>query len=136
MVIYMIVLIYFLLFSGELGRQNTGDGYHYNLIPFLEIKRFAVHWDKVGVFASILNLVGNVLAFVPYGLLKSMITGKSTTFIQILFQTLRISLGLECMQLFFQCGSFDVDDIILNVVGGGFGYVIYYLYNMGREENA
>ena len=39
--------------------------------------------------------------------------------------SLGLSLSLECLQLIFSIGSFDVDDLILNVSGGLLGYGIF-----------
>ena len=36
-----------------------------------------------------------------------------------------LSLGVEVMQLLTKVGSFDVDDILLNTVGGVIGFLIY-----------
>jgi len=45
-----------------------------------------------------------------------------------LFVTFIVSVTIECTQLFIG-RVFDVDDIILNVVGGACGYFIYTLIN-------
>ena len=51
-----------------MGRTYAERTYHYNLVPFREIKRFLVHRETIGIMAVMLNLVGNIVAFVPYGL--------------------------------------------------------------------
>ena len=36
-----------------------------------------------------------------------------------------LSLFVESMQLIFKVGSFDVDDMLLNTVGAGLGFLVY-----------
>lgn len=38
-----------------------------NLVPFKEIKRFIIYYRQIGINAVILNLAGNVVAFMPFG---------------------------------------------------------------------
>ena len=40
-ILYILLLVYFLLFSEEYGRTVTEERlYRYNLVPFVEIRRF------------------------------------------------------------------------------------------------
>ena len=50
--------------------------YRYNLVPFVEIRRFWTYRKIVGTFALFTNVFGNVLGFVPYGFILPVITGK------------------------------------------------------------
>ena len=65
--IYLILLGYFLFFAESMGRQNHGDEYRYNLILFQEIKRFIYHADILGIKAVAINILGNVVVFMPFG---------------------------------------------------------------------
>ena len=38
-----------------------------------------------------------------------------------------LSLVVELLQLIFKVGSFDVDDLLLNTVGGMLGFLVYFL---------
>lgn len=40
------------------------------------------------------------------------------------------TLTVECLQYFFRVGSFDVDDLILNTVGGIFGFGVFKLLSV------
>ena len=65
--IYFVVLFYFLFFSEEMGRTYSERAYHYNLVPLKEIARFVKYWRVLGMKAVLLNILGNVAAFLPFG---------------------------------------------------------------------
>lgn len=76
-VLYILLLIYFLFFSEEYGRVAAEERvYRYNLIPFVEIRRFWTYREQLGVFAVVTNLFGNVIGFVPYGFILPVIARK------------------------------------------------------------
>ena len=43
--------------------------------------------------------------------------------------------GVEVMQLLTKVGSFDVDDILLNTVGGVLGFLIYMTGDLIRRRH-
>ena len=67
-VIYIIFLVYFLFFSEEYGRAAEAQRvYRYNLIPFVEIRRFWIYREQLGtfaVFSNILSLTVEVIQLV------------------------------------------------------------------------
>lgn len=68
-ILYVLALIYFLFFSEEYGRAAMEERqYRYNLIPFVEIRRFWVYRKQLGLMAVVTNLFGNVIGFLPFGL--------------------------------------------------------------------
>ena len=76
-VLYVLLLIYFLFFSEEYGRVAAEEReYRYNLIPFIEIRRFWIYREQLGVFAVVTNLLGNVIGFIPYGFILPVIARK------------------------------------------------------------
>lgn len=132
--IYLILLIYFLFFAESTGRTYEGRGYHYNLVPFLEIRRFLAHWEHLGIFAVVLNLLGNVVAFVPFGIFLPAMSPRFRSFWRIALCTFGFSLLVELLQLVCKVGSFDVDDLFLNTVGGALGYMAFVLLNRVRRH--
>ena len=62
--VYLAVLCYFLFFAENMGRTFTEREYHYNLMPLKEIKRFWIYRETLGLWSVVLNLVGNVAAFI------------------------------------------------------------------------
>lgn len=132
--IYLAALVYFVFFAEEYGRTNISDELMYNLIPFQEITRYIEYRAMIGMPAVILNLVGNVLAFVPFGFLVPMINSAERRTYMIFLLSLELSLIIEVIQLFTRVGSFDVDDLILNVTGGLIGYWGYRaIRSLGRK---
>ncbi len=123
--LYIVLLSYFLFFSEQFGRGTTTAGYRYNLELFLEIKRFYKYREQVGFDAFLINILGNVLAFMPFGYLLPLLNRKYRRFFYVLFITIIFSLAVEAVQMLTQVGIFDVDDILLNTIGGVLGYLIF-----------
>ena len=124
---YFVVLFYFLFFSEELGRTYSERTYHYNLVPFHEIRRFIVYRHTLGWKAVVLNLFGNVLAFVPFGFFLPVHSVRCRKFWCTVLYSFELSLSVEVLQLICKVGSFDVDDLILNTLGAALGYLAYRL---------
>ncbi|MDE5863845.1 MAG: VanZ family protein [Lachnospiraceae bacterium] len=135
----MIILVYFLLLSDGFGRGNKYIDFRYNLIPFREIIRFIKYRNYIDFYSVVVNLIGNVAAFMPFGALIRWVVNKKVRWYQAVLYTLLFSLSVELLQLVAKVGVFDVDDLILNTVGGLFGFWVYYillLVNRRRERNA
>lgn len=100
-----------------------------NFIPFQEIFRYSI-----GSRLFFKNIIGNVLLFVPYGFFASFYL-KLKKPIKVLLISFIASLSIESTQ--FMIGRvFDVDDILLNIVGGLLGFTIYYLFDyLGEKFN-
>lgn len=123
--LYIILLSYFLFFSEHYGRAYVIEGYRYNLTFFKEIRRFIEYRQQLGFESFVVNVLGNVLAFAPYGFLLPMINKRYRSFFKIMLLTIMFSLTVETIQLFLKVGIFDVDDIILNTLGGIVGYLFF-----------
>ena len=54
--------------------------YRYNLKPFEEIKRFIRYRELIGFEGFIVNIVGNVIAFVPFGMFLPVLTKERVGF--------------------------------------------------------
>ena len=55
-------------------------------------------------------------------------------FFQTLLYSFALSLGVEIFQLFARVGSFDVDDLLLNTLGGILGYILFLICNIIRRK--
>ena len=106
--------------------QNGRDAYHYNLVLFKEIKRFWQYRHQLGFFAMFTNLFGNVIIFIPFGFFLPMASKYRSCF-ATLFWSFGLSLCVETFQLLTKVGSFDVDDILLNTIGGVAGHIIFVI---------
>ncbi len=111
--IIYILLLYQLLTSTEINK-NSG----FNLVPFTEIFRY-----EIGSKNFIYNVIGNIIIFIPFGYFVSGYV-KANKVSHILFISILSSLTVELVQL--QIGrSFDIDDILLNVVGSIIGFLLF-----------
>lgn len=133
LILYFLVLVYVCFFSEAYGRAEPSDTYHYNLIPFREIARFYIYRDVVGIRAFVLNLFGNVFAFMPFGLFIAILFKRKRHLKNILRMTFLLSLGIEIIQLLTRTGSFDVDDLILNTLGGVLGFLLFVVLDYIRR---
>lgn len=125
--IYLACLIYFMFFSESYGRTIVQQEYHYNLVPLREIWRFIKYRHVLGWGAVLINVVGNVAVFVPFGGAVPALFPKVQSFVQVMILSFSASLLAETMQLILKVGCFDVDDLLLNTLGGCIGYGVYSL---------
>ena len=134
-ILYVLLLVYFLFFSEEYGRVATEERmYRYNLIPFVEIRRFWIYRKQLGVFAVFTNIFGNVIGFIPYGFILPVIAHKCRRGTFIITSGFALSLLVETVQLFARVGCFDVDDLILNTLGAAIGYLLFVGCNYLRRK--
>lgn len=126
---YIIMLFYFMFFSERYGRTILHSDYNYNLKLFKEIRRFWNYRDILGTESVVLNLVGNVAGFIPFGIMIPFLSKKRRNFFLVTLLTLEFSLFIEVTQLITKAGSFDVDDLLLNTIGGSIGYIVFVIAN-------
>lgn len=109
--------------------QNREMGqWRVNLMPFNTISSELAHLSTGGYImqSALINLLGNIVPFIPLGFLLPLATSiKRYTFFTSLLHCFCIILFIEVFQLFTLLGSFDVDDIILNLCGCIIGYLLY-----------
>ena len=122
---YLCPLAYFMFFSESFGRTDTDRGYAYNLVPLKEITRYFRYYRTLGMPLFLINIVGNMVAFMPFGFFLPIISRRSRKWYNTVSFGLIFSLILETLQLIFKVGSFDVDDMLLNTVGAGLGFLVY-----------
>ena len=100
---------------------------HFNLIPFQEISRYSI-----GSRLFFKNVIGNLVLFVPYGFFACYHT-KINKWIPAFLMILFASVSIESTQLIIG-RIFDIDDIILNLIGGMLGYGIYFILQKIKEH--
>ena len=97
-----------------------------NFVPFHTIKLYIRMLPDT---LAMLNLVGNVAGFVPLGYLVPLVFKKHSSFFKTLVFGLLFILFIEIIQLLTGLGEFDVDDIILNMLGVLLGNIAYKVIN-------
>ena len=135
LILYMAFIVYFLLFSALYGRTGPASEYHYNLVLFREIRRFWTYRHQLGTYAVFSNLFGNVLIFMPFGFFLPM-ASRYRSFAAAVLYSFSLSLMVETFQLLTKVGSFDVDDLLLNTIGGAAGYIIFIICAAIRRHHA
>lgn len=113
-------IIYILLLYHIVTFQDNNYGTN-NLVPFKEILRYNI---TSSLFVK--NVLGNILLFVPFGLFTSYIVKNKTVFPTAIL-TFLVSCSIEFAQMCIGRTA-DVDDVILNTIGGIVGYIIYYVF--------
>lgn len=121
--VYILLLSYFLFFSERYGRDTITQ--QYNLELFKEIKRFIKYREQIGLEGFVVNIFGNVIAFMPYGFLLPLLNRAYRRFYSIGILSILFSLVVETAQLLLKVGVFDVDDVLMNSLGGILGYLIF-----------
>ena len=118
-----ILMLGFILYVMALFRVVTFQDVSWstsNLIPFKEMFRY-----DFGSKMFYRNVVGNMLMFIPYGFFTSYFL-KLKRPLHIFLMTFLVSITIETTQ--FMIGRvFDIDDIMLNVIGGLLGFAIFYV---------
>lgn len=133
LVIYWIIMLW-LLFGRSSDWTETLPytqllSQNINLTPFLTIRNY-LHVLRFSTDAALIrhcfiNLAGNVLLFIPLGILLPCSFLKMRRF-PWFFLTCAVGIGLvEGLQLLTLLGSLDVDDLILNLTGALIGFLLH-----------
>ena len=113
-------IIYILCLFQVVTNQDVVSWATNNFIPFKEILRY-----EFGSKLFVRNVIGNMVMFLPYGLFASIILRPKKSYI-IMFLVLVASISIEWVQMAIG-RVFDVDDILLNFLGGMLGYFLYVM---------
>lgn len=115
-----LVFVIYIMLLFNLVTTTDFSSYGNNFIPFKEMFRYEL---SSKLFYR--NVVGNVVLFIPFGYFVNYYC-KSKNITYPLVVTSIISLSIETIQMLLG-RSFDIDDIILNIIGGLIGYLFYVL---------
>lgn len=127
-VLYLIALVWILFFihtpsfaRSSLRFQDVSS----QLIPFRSIVRyFGASSSDNYVYLLFSNIIGNILLFVPWGILSAQIFPLLNSNMKVAAIAALASTTAELLQYVFHLGVFDVDDIFLNTLGGIAGYML------------
>ncbi len=95
--------------------------YSINLMPL----QFLFHAGGYTVRTWITNVLGNIVLFVPMGILVPTLFPKvkSWSWGRFILSAILLIVIIELVQLLLMCGQCDIDDVILNVSGMCIGFV-------------
>jgi glycopeptide antibiotics resistance protein len=129
--IFLLFVIVVVKFKGSLVELkdriqtfSSEDARNYNLIPLANIRIQLTH---ISEWWALRQILGNIIPFMPFGFLLPIVYSKINSFFKVFITGILSILFIELFQLFTKVGSFDVDDILLNIVGIMCGYVVLIL---------
>nr|WP_315023852.1 VanZ family protein [uncultured Aminipila sp.] len=109
-----LTIVFSVTISPDMGVSISSVGKNINLNPFMVLNNIAT---------NPMNFFGNMLMFVPLGILLVLLSYKCQKLHVTLLIGMGISLLIEFIQL-FESRSTDVDDVILNTIGTFAGYIV------------
>ncbi|MEG2322164.1 MAG: VanZ family protein [Bacilli bacterium] len=119
-------LIYIMCLYHTVTFQDVGWSTS-NFIPFKEMFRYSF-----GTKMFYRNVVGNMFLFVPFGFFISYFL-KLKKPLHIFILTFLTSITIELTQLGIG-RVFDIDDIILNIVGSLLGFILFYIIDKIKDK--
>lgn len=127
----LVFLIYcgtmlWLLFGQRMGSVPSLE--NVNLIPLETVKLYLrlIRGSNANLVRhAFINLAGNVILFIPLGWFLPRIWRSLRAFWKVFLLVLLLIVLVEILQYLTGLGSCDVDDLILNVPGAMFGYVLW-----------
>ena len=129
-IIYLLVQGYHLFLSDSLGKREIAESYRYNFTLLKEILRYVGNIDVIGLKLVVINIAGNIMAFVPFGIFVGYFLNNSKyTFIKTILLGLIFTVAIEGIQLITRVGICDVDDILLNFIGIVTGGICSKIFN-------
>ena len=137
-IVYILVLIYFLLFKNGVSIDRFLSRRSINIIPFYTIVHDIANIIDPDIYilesvSSTKNLFGNIILLIPFGCFLGLqnITGRKDAPINSVKDSFckiaKFCISIEVLQLISGLGVFDIDDILLNVLGGTIGIAFHKL---------
>ncbi|MDE6232238.1 MAG: VanZ family protein [Lachnospiraceae bacterium] len=125
---YIILLIFGVTVLGSLAIKITAghgviaDIHSLNIIPF----NFLRETWAMGERNKITQVIANILMFVPLGFITPVAFPKTRRLWKTAVYMAAFSFLIEFIQYFIG-RSADIDDLMLNTLGGILGYIIFYI---------
>ncbi len=131
-VVYTALMVYFLFLRSGF---DIGGSYwehlsmNINVVPLNTIRQMVYLIVNVSnphlLPYAIINLLGNVVGFIPFGVLLPCLLKQAQFMKKFLLYTIGVIIAVELIQLFSLRGSCDIDDLILNTTGALIGYALW-----------
>ncbi|WP_163582564.1 VanZ family protein [Gracilibacillus saliphilus] len=131
-ILYLFVLIILLFFE---NRGYTGTNLSLieyvkntsNFIPFNTIYFYvqAMFNETINTNIVVRNIIGNIIAFMPMGVFLPIFIKRSNSVTRFTISMIVLILCIETIQALTRRGSFDIDDLILNVFGALLVFTIW-----------
>ncbi|MVB10239.1 VanZ like family protein [Caprobacter fermentans] len=102
-----------------------------SIIPFKSI--FDMISTDVSLMRILENVFGNIIIFIPFGLLLPMILKKENK--NTILNGVIFSAFIEIIQFILGLGSTDIDDLIFNTIGVITGYLLFTTIKKQSKSN-
>ena len=136
--IYNVIIFSLTLFDELYGRRGfsfinwnseilkTYMKYSFNIVPFKTIKLFINGYTRgiVSFRAFYVNVIGNLVAFMPYGVFLPLLYKGMNKYKNFLTAMIFIVIIIELLQFATISGSCDIDDLMLNILGAS---IVYFM---------
>ncbi|WP_336773518.1 VanZ family protein [Paenibacillus sp. MMO-58] len=134
---YILVLIKILFLSRvsitEIFNSQRPVTRSMNLVPFHSITEYIAGSTANLKRFAFANVMGNILIFIPLGVYLPLFKNN---YITNVLSIIMLSLFVEIIQGLLGIGTADIDDIILNSIGGCVGLIVYrFLLFILRNKN-
>jgi len=145
-IVRTVFILYTMLMLWLLLGRSQGDyteNYFAQLMDRIALKPFETIGNyfrvlRIGSLSqkriAVINLVGNVILFVPFGLLLPGLFEKFRSFFPFFLGCLGAIVLVEITQILLLVGFLDIDDVILNMAGFCIGYGVYKLFLRIRRK--
>ena len=139
------IALFLILFV--INRFNIGDEPYWeqvkmsiNLVPFRTIygSLYSIIHRIIPYLIphDIISLLGNFALFIPFGLFIPRLFERYRRFVKFILLAFAILISIETFQVLTLRGSFDVDDIILNLAGAVIGFFIARIAKSRKQRDA
>ena len=139
------IALFLILFV--INRFNIGDEPYWeqvkmsiNLVPFRTIygSLYSIIHRTIPYLIphDIISLLGNFALFIPFGLFIPRLFERYRRFVKFILLAFAILISIETFQVLTLRGSFDVDDIILNLAGAVIGFFIARIAKSRKQRDA
>lgn len=137
-IIYIVLLIYVCIGHSLINRNlyyQTADTYLFNVVPFKTIVKYIniIYNNEINIDTVILLIVKNYVMTIP---MRFIIGDKLNNEKKCLLLAGAIFLSFEVAQTLLKIGIFDIDDIILNIVGYFTGLFVFKMLKLDRKEKS
>jgi glycopeptide antibiotics resistance protein len=117
-ILYLLLLLRITVFRSSFGSYPLFSHGQILWVPFVSL--WKIYQNSVSCFLYL--FIGNLVWFVPFGFLLPALTKNRA---RTIFYCFLLSLLIESLQYVFGTGVSEVEDLILNTLGGAIGYGFY-----------
>lgn len=144
--IYVLCLISVTFFPLRIGFNNDFNGVSVNLVPVINtVKEVTAtindpNLNSFMINIWIKNIVGNMILLLPIGVLAPILWVRFNGLLKTSLLAFFISLCIETLQLasgyIGNIGrAFDIDDILLNILGASLGFIFYNVLTKNKKSS-